>query len=84
MNENRITALSEKSTRKSQCDRIVALLRSRAPEWVPLYEILPLAAQYNARIWCARRELGLKIENKTEVIDGVRHSWFRLVEEVAR
>ncbi len=34
----------------SQRDRILRLLQSRAGEWVPLYEITPLAAQYNTRI----------------------------------
>jgi hypothetical protein len=46
---------------------------------VPLYEITTLAAQYNRRI----RELrarGHIIDNHTRHVDGVVHSWFRLVE----
>jgi hypothetical protein len=47
--------------------------------WVPLPDILALGiALYNARIFELRR-LGFFIENRTEEIDGVRHSWFRLV-----
>ncbi len=62
-----------------QSEVILALLRS-AGSWVPLPEILALGiAQYNARIWDCRKR-GLNIENRTETIDGVRYSWFRLVE----
>jgi hypothetical protein len=65
----------------SQTARIVELLRSRHGAWVPLPEILDLRiAQFSARIHHARHVLGLRIENRTEMIDGVRHSWFRLVE----
>jgi hypothetical protein len=47
--------------------------------WVPLPEILALGiAQYNARLWELRR-LGFVIENKSESLDGARHSWYRLV-----
>ena len=66
----------------TQTAYIVELLRSRRGDWIALSEILALhIAQYGARIYQARHEWGLKIENKTEVRDGVRHSWFRLVEE---
>ncbi len=66
-------------SRDSQCDRILRLLQSRAGQWVPLYEITPLAAQYNRRI----RELSARghiIDSHTRRVDGVVHSWFRLVE----
>jgi hypothetical protein len=39
------------------------------------------AAQYNARVLELRR-LGFNIENKTERVEGVRHSWFRLLDDV--
>lgn len=55
------------------------MLRSAHGAWVPLPEILALGiAQYNARIWELRKR-GLNIENRTEIVDGVRHSWFRLI-----
>ena len=38
---------------------------------------MAIAAQYNARIIELRR-LGFNIQNRTEVQDGVRHSWYRL------
>ena len=63
----------------SQRDRIFRLLQSRAGQWVPLYEITPLAAQYNTRIK-ELRERGHIIDNHTRHVDGVVHSWFRLVE----
>ncbi len=31
----------------------------------------------------ARHEWGLKIENRTEIVDGKKRSWFRLVEPPA-
>ncbi len=66
-------------SRDTQRDRILRLLQSLAGQWVPLYEITPLAAQYKRRI----RELrarGHIIDNHTRHVDGVVHSWFRLVE----
>jgi helix-turn-helix protein len=66
-----------------QSDTILALLRSARGAWVPLPEILDLGiAQYNARIF-ELRERGLNIENRTQTVDGVRHSWFRLVDTPA-
>jgi hypothetical protein len=53
------------------------LIEARGAE-VPLHEILPLAAQYNARIWSLRK-MGFKIVNRVEDVDGVRRSWFRLI-----
>jgi len=60
--------------------KILALLRNRKG-WVPLPDILALGiAQYNARIH-ELREIGYDIQNKTEWVKGVRHSWFLLVSE---
>jgi hypothetical protein len=65
----------------SQTARIVALLRSRSPNWVSLPEILQLRiSQYSARIHQARHKWGLPIENRTRIVGGKKHSWFRLVE----
>src|SRR6185437_12673319 len=67
--------------RPSQTARIVDLLRSRGPHWVSLPEILELRiSQYSARIHQARHQWGLKIENRTEVVNGKKRSWFRLAE----
>ncbi len=73
---------AEHRNRQTQAAQIVELLRAHRGQWVALPNILGLGiAQYNARIHQARHEWGLKIENKTEVRDGIRHSWFRLVEQ---
>jgi hypothetical protein len=63
---------------KSQCAAILRLLIEAHGAWVPLPEIMACAAQYNARVLELRR-LGFNIENRTERVDGARHSWFRLV-----
>lgn len=66
----------------TQTERIVALLRERRGQWVPLTDVLALRiSQYSARIFQARHELGLNIENRVEIVNGEKHSWFRLVED---
>jgi hypothetical protein len=61
-----------------QSERILRLLRTAAGSWVPLPEIQACAAQYNARIFELRKR-GFRIENRTELVDDSRHSWFRLL-----
>ena len=63
---------------KTQRGEILALLVKARGEWVGLPEIMQCAAQYNARVFELRR-LGFKIENRTETVEGERHSWFRLL-----
>jgi len=54
-------------------DRLLALLKGHAPDWVPLGQILAVGgSQYGARIH-ELRGLGHRIENKPG------GSWFRLV-----
>ena len=62
---------------KNQRAKILSLLVGARGGWVPLPEIARCAAQYNARVFELRR-LGLRIENRTEAVEGVRHSWFRI------
>ncbi len=70
--------------RKSQSAALLRLLIDAHGSWVPLPEILALAiAQYGARIHELRR-LGFNIENRTERVNGARHSWFRLVNSPAQ
>ncbi len=64
--------------RETQRDKILALLQSRTGQWVALYEVLPLAAQYSARV-CELRKMGYRIENKVAHHNGQVRSWFRLV-----
>jgi hypothetical protein len=68
---------------RTQCGRILGRLIAAHGAEVPLYEISSLAAQYNARIWSLRK-MGFVIENRTQEIDGVRHSFFRLVSSPAQ
>jgi hypothetical protein len=70
------------SKNNSQCGKIYALILSRYPERVPIYEIFPLAQQYDARIWTLRRWLwpeGFDISCEEEWVDGQCHSWYRLI-----
>jgi len=61
--------------RSNQRDRLLALLKSRAPGRVPLRDVMEVAgAQYNARVW-ELRCLGYRIANERED----DHSFFRLV-----
>ncbi len=70
--------------RKTQSASLLRLLIDAHGSWVPLPQILALGiAQYNARILELRR-LGFVIENKTERVNGARHSWFRLVNSPAQ
>lgn len=50
---------------------------SRPNQWITLPEILALyISQFGARIKEIRAS-GMDIENRTETIDGVKHSWYR-------
>ncbi|MCU1286373.1 MAG: hypothetical protein JWO13_2723 [Acidobacteriales bacterium] len=63
----------------TQAQRILSRLNQTPNHWVPLPVILEMGiAQYSARIHELRAE-GHNIENRTERIDGVRYSWFRIV-----
>jgi hypothetical protein len=64
---------SANTPRPRQRDRLLALLKSRAPDWIPLRQILAVAgAQYGARIYELRR-LGHRVESKSG------GGWFRLI-----
>ena len=67
-----------KDSLKGQCSAILKVLLEAKGGEVPLPEITQLAAQYNARIWTLRR-MGFQIENRATVVNGTKHSWFRLV-----
>lgn len=62
-----------------QKDRLLSFFKERPNVWIALPEILTLGiAQYNARIYDLRNE-GITIENRWEIIEGVKHSWFRYI-----
>ena len=64
-------------TRAKQRDQILGLLIAARGDWVPLPKITARAAQYNARIF-ELRHLGFRIANRTRLVNGTKHSWFRL------
>ena len=70
--------MGENPRRLSQAERILKLLQERAGEWIPVYELAGITLQYSARVYTLR-QMGHRIENKTERIRGAVHSWFRLV-----
>lgn len=66
---------------QSQESRIQQLLEDRGGDgWVPAPELARESLQYCARICCLRKR-GLMIENKVEIVDGVRHGFYRLKRE---
>jgi len=69
-------------TRSKQRDQILGLLVAARGDWVPLPKITDCAAQYNARIF-ELRHLGFRIANRTKLVNGTKHSWFRLEPQMA-
>lgn len=69
----------KKHARNSQCERVLALLKSK--EWVTLPELLDLrVANYRGRISDLRLE-GFRIDcEKQRMADGILHTKYRLVE----
>jgi hypothetical protein len=70
-------------TLNGQCADILEELQAARGGWVPLPQIMRHAAQYNSRIFSLRK-LGYKVENRSEVLGGVRHSYFRLIQDPAK
>ena len=63
--------------RNIQKERLRKFFKERPDIWIPLPEILQLLiAQYNSRTHDLRNE-GMSIENKLEMVDGVKHSFYR-------
>jgi hypothetical protein len=65
------------NNRKTQRSAILKLLIAARGQDVPLPKIADCAKQYNARLFELLR-LGFRIINRTQTINGVKHSWFRL------
>lgn len=66
----------KKHARNSQCERVLALLKSK--EWITLPEILDLRiANYRARVSELRQE-GFDIECELKVMDGEHHTRYRV------
>jgi hypothetical protein len=63
---------------KHQRDRIRVLFKTRPNQWIPLYELMRYAAQYNTRISELRAE-GMNIINKEERLNGENKSWYMYI-----
>jgi hypothetical protein len=63
---------------RTQENQILWLLEAAWPKWTPSPELAKISLQYNARIFSLRRRKGWLIENRVEIVDGVRHGSFRL------
>lgn len=80
MGELRTEAAGPPPNAKTQESSILRLLIDARGQWVPLQRILDLRiSQYGRAIHSLRHKLKFNIENRTETIDGVRRSWFRLL-----
>ncbi len=60
-----------------QHKKLMDLFRARPNEWIPLPEILKLFISQYGRVIKELRESGEKIENKSEWVNGQRHTAFR-------
>jgi hypothetical protein len=61
----------------NQEERILRVLQSVLPGWVPAPEPARISLQYSRAVFCLRRK-GFVIANRVEVVDGVRHGFVRL------
>jgi hypothetical protein len=64
-------------SQKNQRARILRLLLQSKGAEVSAYELAQIALQYSARVFDLRK-LGFLISNRTQVVNRVRRSWFRL------
>jgi hypothetical protein len=63
---------------RSQEDRILAILESRGAQWTAAPELARISLQYCRAIAALRHGRGIQIENRVEVVKGVRHGFYRL------
>jgi hypothetical protein len=62
---------------KTQAEKILWLLQSAWPNWVPSPELAKISLQYGSRIFGLRKK-GWAIANRIEMVGGSRHGFFRL------
>jgi hypothetical protein len=61
----------------SQEQRILWLLQSAYPNWVPAPSLCSISLQYCARLHSLRKQ-GWQIENRVETVNGKKHGAYRL------
>jgi hypothetical protein len=61
--------------------RVEALFRSRPGSWISALEIATVGGWLSSRtrISECRTQLGMRIENKTEMVNGTKHSFYRWI-----
>ncbi len=70
--------------RITQRQKLKNLFESQPNQWVSLREIIKLGiAMYPPRIKELRDEEKMDIENKLEVVDGIKHSFYRYTKLVS-
>jgi hypothetical protein len=76
--------INERKCRPTQLERLRNLFERREGMWIPLPEILKTGcAQYNVRLMELRNDKHhpMNIVNRIEVIDGVKHSFYRYTQD---
>lgn len=70
------------NTNPSQTDKIVDRLKSANGAWVAMPELWQASGAFavHSRISEARTKRGLLIDHRNDRVDGVTHSYYRLVE----
>lgn len=64
--------------RQSQCDRLLALIKSYGSFGCPLPEIMKLGIACHTRRIFELRKQGYNIQCETEWVNGIRHSRYKL------
>lgn len=64
---------------RSQRDKTLAVLVAARGEWVPATKLAAISLQYSSRVFEIRKKLGIAVENRTTIVNGVKHGEFRLV-----
>jgi hypothetical protein len=72
------------SDHRSQCERILELLRRADGEWVGAPTLALVSIQYSSRLWTIRHRWGIAVENKVETVNGTKCGWFRIVPEAEK
>lgn len=78
--------VNERYVHKTQLEKLRNLFERRAGMWIPLPDILKTGcAQYNARIYDLKHDTHhpMNIVNRTETVEGVKHSWYKYTQDEA-
>jgi hypothetical protein len=65
---------------RNQREIMMDMFKQRPNQRIPLYDLMKIASQYNARIHELRLE-GMNIRNYVRVVNGVKHTWYEYLPE---